>query len=186
MKTFIKQKLAGLKNKLIAIRANPFKVCMGYALGIFLATTPFIGLKVFIAIFLTYLFRWSKVAAIVGVFHVNLLTAPLFYSVSYIVGNAVLVNSIGFSAAAPLSLEGLLAFKTMSLSIFMSLLIGGLILGLPLAFISYIYSYYLIKGRKTCAHDIVCLKNSCDRGHSINRHLLRADNFPVNTEGISI
>ena len=145
MKTFMQHKLGQIKSKLITIRENPYKVCMGYALGIFLAATPFIGLKVLIAIVLTYIFRLSKVAAIIGVLHVNLFTAPLFYGLTYFIGNAVMGNHTGLSS---LSVGGLMELPSLSLGVFVSLLTGGVIIGLPWAFISYLYSYRLIKRRK--------------------------------------
>ena len=93
MKSLVKilsQKLVAIKIKLTGIDAEPHQVAMGYALGIFLAATPFIGLKVFIALALTFIFKWNKIAAIFGVFHINLFTGPVFYGFSYIVGSSVL------------------------------------------------------------------------------------------------
>ena len=97
MKTFIKNKIRGIKLKLTGIRSKPAPVCLGYALGIFLAATPFIGVKVPIAIFFTHLLRWSKVASIVGVFHINILTGPLFYGLSFLVGKEVMGTNLDFT-----------------------------------------------------------------------------------------
>ncbi len=149
MKKFTFYKLAGIKEKINALRENPYRVSMGYALGIFLATTPFIGVKVFIAIFLTWIFRWSKAAAIIGVFHINFLTGPIFYSFSYFLGNTVTGTSSSVELTSAFTLDGLLALKSMGIGVFLSLLTGGVILGLPLALASYYYSYYLIKKKRS-------------------------------------
>jgi uncharacterized protein len=133
--------LAALKEKLGNIKADPEKVSLGYAFGVFLASTPFIGLKVFIAIFFTSLFKWSKVSAVIGVFHINLFTAPLFYGFSFLVGRTVLGNSNEFSFPDKVSMVAMLEFFRGNLSVFYSLLLGGLILGIPMA----VGAYYLAK-----------------------------------------
>lgn len=75
-----------IKSKLLAIEASTQMVSRGYALGVFLGTTPFIGTKVFIALGLTTFFRWSRLASVVGVYHINILTAPLFYGLAFGLG----------------------------------------------------------------------------------------------------
>jgi len=75
-----------IKTKLLSIEASPEKISRGYALGVFLGTTPIIGTKVIIALGLTSFLKWSRVASVIGVYHINILTGPLFYSVSFFVG----------------------------------------------------------------------------------------------------
>ena len=141
-------KLSALKEKLTAIKADPRKVSMGYALGIFLASTPFIGVKVFIAIFLTWLLKWNKIAAIIGVFHVNLFTAPLFYGFAFLVGKRVLGSHMEFSYPEKMNMSFLLDLFQGNISLLYSLLLGGLILGIPMAFGAYWLSMNLIRSRK--------------------------------------
>ena len=136
----LKNKLVGIKNKLTGISAEPRKVAMGYALGIFLATSPLIGLKVFIAIALTFIFKWNKVAAIIGVFHINPLTGPIFYGFSFLVGNSVLGSDVSFDFTWPITIKTLYDIITANSMVFMSLLTGGIILGLPLAIAAYFFS----------------------------------------------
>jgi uncharacterized protein len=71
-----------IRRKLIGMKGDPRMISRGYALGIFLGTTPFIGCKVFIALILTSLLKWSKIPAVFGVYHINLFTAPFFYGIS--------------------------------------------------------------------------------------------------------
>jgi len=136
----LKNKLVGIKNKLTGISAEPRKVAMGYALGIFLAASPLIGLKVFIAIALTFIFKWNKVAAIIGVFHINPLTGPIFYGFSFLVGNSVLGSDVSFDFTWPITIKTLYDIITANSMVFMSLLTGGFILGLPLAIAAYFFS----------------------------------------------
>jgi uncharacterized protein (DUF2062 family) len=148
LKKVLSNKLADIKNKLAGISAEPRKVAMGYALGIFLAASPFIGLKVFIAIALTFIFKWNKVAAIIGVFHINPLTGPIFYGFSFLVGNSVLGSDVCFDFTWPITIKTLYEIVTANSMVFMSLLTGGIILGLPLAIAAYFFSNSFIL-RKT-------------------------------------
>jgi uncharacterized protein (DUF2062 family) len=147
MKTIRKvlvNQLIGIKGKLLGISEEPRKVAMGYALGIFLAASPLIGLKVFIAIALTFIFKWNKVAAIIGVFHINPLTGPIFYGFSFLVGNSVLGSDVSFAFTWPITIKTLYEIVTANSMVFMSLLTGGIILGLPLAIAAYYFSSSLI------------------------------------------
>jgi uncharacterized protein len=150
MKTYIKKKIALLRAKLSGIRSKPRPVSLGYALGIFLATTPFIGVKVFIALILTSLFRWSKVASVIGVYHVNLLTAPLFYGAAFVVGKGVTGAGVSFDIPEKMGITALYHLFFANIPLFMSLLIGGLILGIPMAIAAYFFSMKLIAKPSPC------------------------------------
>ncbi|MCX6245908.1 MAG: DUF2062 domain-containing protein [Bacteroidetes bacterium] len=140
IKVNIKAKLLGIRKKLVSIKADPKKICLGYALGIFLAATPFIGVKVPIAILLTHLLKWNKVASVIGVFHINILTGPLFYGFSYLVGKFILHPGTGYYMPQELTVKTCLALITDNSTVFTDLLAGGFILGLPMAFAAYLIS----------------------------------------------
>jgi uncharacterized protein len=133
--------MSALKDKLSSIKAEPEKVRMGYALGVFLASTPLVGLKAFIAIFITYVCKWNKAAALIGVFHVNLFTAPLFYGFAFVVGRFVLGSSAEFSWPDKVNLVTIFEIFRGNVSIMYNLTLGGLILGVPMA----IGAYFLAK-----------------------------------------
>ena len=148
MKSIVKilnDKLSRVKNKLLNIPAHPHQVAMGYALGIFLAASPLIGLKVFIAIGLTLLFKWSKVAAVIGVFHINILTGPPFYAISFLVGKSILGSDISFDLSGPMNLDMMAEILTTNSVVFIILLAGGIILGLPMAAAAYYFSKSIIR-----------------------------------------
>jgi hypothetical protein len=140
----LKSKMVDIKNKLNNIQAEPHKVAMGYALGIFLAASPFIGFKVFIAIAITFIFKWNKVASIIGVFHINLLTAPVFYGFSFLVGKTVLGLDVSFDFSWPITIEKMYDMVSSNSIVFMILLVGGIVLGLPMAIAAYYFSTSLI------------------------------------------
>jgi len=140
----IKSKIIDIKNKLTGIHAEPHQVAMGYAFGIFLAASPFIGFKVFIAIAISFIFKWNKVAAIIGVFHINLITAPVFYGFSFLVGKTVLGSDVSFDFSGPISIKTLYEIVSSNSIVFLSLLTGGIVLGLPMAIAAYFFSISLI------------------------------------------
>jgi uncharacterized protein (DUF2062 family) len=143
----IKKRVIEIRGKLISIPADPKKVSLGYALGVFLASTPFIGVKVPIAIFLTTLLKWNRIASIIGVFHVNLLTAPLFYGFSYLAGRFVLGQE---TVALPcnFTMKACHDLFAGNCTIFLDLLVGGCILGVPLAFAAYFFSFSIIRRKR--------------------------------------
>ena len=141
----IKKRVIEIREKLISIPADPKKICLGYALGVFLAATPFIGVKVPIAILLTALLKWNKIASIIGVFHVNLLTAPLFYGFSFLVGQFVLRRETGCALPDNFTIKACYDLFTGNAIIFLDLLAGGCILGVPLAFAAYLFSFSVIR-----------------------------------------
>ncbi len=144
----ITHKLSGIREKLTSLKDEPKQVSMGYALGIFLAASPFIGFKVPIAIAITLLFKWNKIAAIIGVFHVNPITAPFFYGFSFLIGKTILGINVSFNFSWPVTIQTLFDMLSTNSLVFMSLLAGGIILGLPMAVAAYCISNSLIH-RKT-------------------------------------
>jgi uncharacterized protein len=130
-----------LFNRLRAINADPAMVAYGYAFGTFMCTTPLIGIKWIVALPILWLTRWNKVACMIGIFQVNYLTGPLFYALAYFVGNGV----CGFHNAVELPEKmSIMAMKDLFLgnaNVFLSLLVGGMILSVPLT----IGAFYLVK-----------------------------------------
>ncbi len=137
--------IAKIREKLLCIPADPSRVSRGYALGVFLGTTPFIGMKVVIALALTSLLRWSRVASVVGVYHINILTAPLFYSLSFLVGKAVTGSHLQGTLPHTWDARAVFSLFLGNTPAFMSLLAGGVILGTPMAFAAYFLSMKLLR-----------------------------------------
>jgi uncharacterized protein len=133
----IKDKIRSVISRLLTMEGKPQKVALGYALGIFLATTPFVGLKALIALLITQLCKWKKVAAIIGVYHVNSLTGPFFYAFSFFLGKTVMGYDCSFNFPDHVGFQAILICFAGSKEIFISLLVGGLIIGIPLSFIAY-------------------------------------------------
>jgi len=140
-----------IREKLLRIKANPRKVSLGYALGVFLGTTPFIGTKVFIALICTYILKWNKVSSIIGVYHINILTAPLFYGFSFLAGKWILGYDVVFIFPDTFTFSAFWEAFAGNMMIFYCLLAGGIALGLPMAVGGYYLSMFMLKGHKGTA-----------------------------------
>ncbi len=134
-----------IREKLIRIQAKPEKVSFGYSLGVFLGTTPFIGAKVFIALIITSLLKWNKTSSVIGVYHINILTAPLFYGFSFLVGKWVLGTDVVFVFPDTISFSAFYEAFLGNSSIFYSLLVGGIVLGVPMAVGAYYLSMTILQ-----------------------------------------
>ncbi len=119
--------------RLIRLRAEPNDIAKGFALGIFIGMTPTFGIQMVIAVFLAMFLEENKIAAAVGVWITNPLTAPFIYALEYESGRlllgldrAQLPNELTFAALKSLGWEVMLPMAS-----------GSLLYGLIVSIISY-------------------------------------------------
>ena len=72
------------------IGASPHRLALGVAIGVFVASTPLLGLQFLLAAALAWTFRASLPAAIIGTFWANPVTCPPIWLASYGIGAALL------------------------------------------------------------------------------------------------
>lgn len=72
------------------LSATPHAVALGFAAGVFISSTPFIGFHMILSAALAWIIGGSIVAALLGTFIGNPLTYPLFWVGSYEVGTLML------------------------------------------------------------------------------------------------
>ena len=126
--------------RLVRLRVQPDEIARGMALGLFIGMTPTFGIQMFLALIFAFILRQNKIAALIGVWSTNPLTAPIIYGVEYEVGRFFLglprpevtieftseaMQALGWSLAAPLSL-------------------GSLVVGIPVALIGYALTLHFI------------------------------------------
>jgi uncharacterized protein (DUF2062 family) len=128
-------------DRFVKIRGQPQEIALGLALGIFIGMAPIMGFQTGIAIFLAALFKWSKISAALGVWITNPLSAPLIYSLTYVTGAWLLGVETGFNLQPELSVIAVEKMLQKAPEVLGVLTIGGIVIGLPLAFISYYISY---------------------------------------------
>jgi len=127
--------------RFLKIRGHPREIALGLAMGLFIAMTPTMGFQMAIAICLATFFKWNKVAAGIGVWATNPLTAPIIYPICYYIGSRIysVPKSQIVGAGHDVKLFYTLLVKAPEL--FIALTIGGVIIGLPLAIAGYYFAY---------------------------------------------
>lgn len=134
LKEKFKRSVAKIYQRFLKLRGDPHAIAMGLALGVFVGMSPLMGLHSVIAITAAAVFKWSKVAAILGVFVTNPLTAPVIYPLTYTLGAALLGNPITLAASGGLNLGDLFHSSPQVLT---NLFVGGGIVGLAGGAVSY-------------------------------------------------
>jgi uncharacterized protein (DUF2062 family) len=72
--------------RFVRLQGTPHEISKGIALGICIGMTPTFGIQMPLAILFAWMLRESKVAAVLGVWITNPLTAPFIYAVEYETG----------------------------------------------------------------------------------------------------
>ena len=129
-------------HRLVSLDANRDQVALGFAIGIFLGLTPLFGLKTLLALAFAWLLRASKVAAVIAVTLHDLILPfmPMLLRLEYDIGFWCLSKPHHFPPKLHLDhhlhLHQALSWTTIFTTT-TPLLVGSLIIGLPLAAISY-------------------------------------------------
>lgn len=132
--------------RFLKIRGQPREIALGFALGLFVGMTPFIGLHTVIAVPLAALLKWNKISAAVAVWFTNAATAPFIYSITYIVGARLAGVKKVFSWEDIESFSAVYRLILKTPEMIWAMVLGGVILGLPLAVAGY-YLAFLVVGR---------------------------------------
>ena len=138
---------AGIKAfyiRFLKIRGTPDQISLGMALGMFIGMTPFMGFHTITAVAMASIFGWSKIAAGIGVFITNPFTAPIIYSFTYQLGSKITGYSDPAKLASLFKDDGLIALIKSSPMIIIDLLIGGIIIGIPVAIIGYYVTFKIV------------------------------------------
>ena len=131
--------------RFIRLSGTPDEIAKGFALGIFIGMTPTFGFQMIIAIFFAFLLRENKLAAIIGVWITNPITAPFIYAAEYELGRRLLqLEPLSFDI--DFTFESLMA---LSWEILGPLLFGSLVFGVLCTAISYAVVLRMIPSLKT-------------------------------------
>jgi uncharacterized protein (DUF2062 family) len=132
-------------DRLIKIRGQPHEIALGAALGLFIGMTPFMGFQTVIAVFFAALLKWNKISAAITVWISNPLTAPLIYPVTYFVGAKLVGIEKAYNLPPELSLSVILDTIQKTPAIISLMVLGGVVLGLPIAVFGYYFSLSAVK-----------------------------------------
>ena len=130
---------------------STLSIAVGAAWGIAVSFTPFIGLHLFVGLFMAYLCRGNLLACLFGTFVGNPWTFPLFFYLDYRLGAFIVmefggdVKSIGGTMAEFVSL--FLADPAALIgALFLPIIIGALIMGTIAWFAGFGFTYWAVAG----------------------------------------
>jgi uncharacterized protein (DUF2062 family) len=126
--------------RLVRLRAEPDEIARGMALGLFIGMTPTFGIQMVLALALAFLLRQNKIAALIGVWITNPLTAPIIYGTEYQVGRVLMglphpTTDIQFNYEAMQELGWL---------VLSPLCVGSLVIGISVALVGYALTLHFI------------------------------------------
>ena len=154
-----------LLQRIIRLPGTPASIASGFASGIAASFTPFLGLHFILAGALAMLFRGNVLASAIGTFFGNPWTFILIWLADYEVGLKV-IDVFGYGADLHvlsidelvaimgnvirfLSFTGNISWANLSRDIeqvFMPLLIGGTVLGAIAGIVSFLMTFWVVKG----------------------------------------
>ncbi|MDD3802456.1 MAG: DUF2062 domain-containing protein [Desulfuromonas sp.] len=131
--------------RFVRLRGQPDEIARGFALGIFIGMTPTLGVQMLLALLLALLLCQNKLAAALGVWISNPLTAPFLYLAQYETGRFLLdMPRVQFPRC--LTLECL---QQLGADLLLPLCFGSLIHAILAAAISYALVLRLLPVLKT-------------------------------------
>lgn len=132
----MKNPLALFKN-LFTLKDSPEIIAKGFALGSFIGMIPIPGFQVFVAFAISKLIKVNTKAACVAVFNTNLFTGVFIFGFNYWLGKKVLNISSSFKMPTSINLQFIQTILQAGADVYLSLIVGGIITGIPVAIISY-------------------------------------------------
>ena len=136
-------------NRFIRIRGTPREIARGFALGLFIGFSPTMGFQIAMGVFIAALLKWNKFAAAIGVQVTNPLTAPFVYGFTYLVGAKMIGLEQPFIRKDAFDLNNIVAIFDKAPDIILALTIGGVVVGLPVAWAGYLISYSAVEKYQT-------------------------------------
>ncbi len=134
-----------LYERFLKIRGNPHEISLGVGVGFFVGMTPFLGVHVILAVFVAALFKWNKIAAGIGAWITNPITAPFIYGLNWYVGAKVTGMELTQIVPVNFGVNELMGLMKEGPEILRTLLIGGIVTGVPLAMAGYFLTRLALK-----------------------------------------
>ena len=120
--------------RLMRIESSPRGIARGLALGVFVGLLPIVPFHMVTALGLAYVFKGSKVAAVLGTWVSNPLDMIPLYLLAYYVGRALTPLSIPALDTSRLTLSEMLSD---GLDLIVVMITGGFLMAIPAALITY-------------------------------------------------
>lgn len=131
--------------RLLRLRAQPDEIAKGFALGIFIGMTPTFGFQMLIAFFISMFLGQNKIAATIGVWISNPITAPLIYAAEYETGRFLLdMERVHFPRQFTYE-----TITELGCNLMIPICLGSVVLGLLLSAVSYAVVLRMVPSLKT-------------------------------------
>jgi len=131
--------------RFLKIRGQPREISLGFALGLFVGMSPFMGLHTGIAIFFAAILKWNKISSAVGVWISNPATAAILYSITYFIGAKALGIVKAARPPSELTIHSIYNMVINTPKVIGILTVGGIILGIPISLVGYYLSYSAVR-----------------------------------------
>ena len=130
--------------RLLVVDDSPGRFALGYALGIFIAFSPFVGLHTISTLLLATVLRLSKIAVLAGVMVNNPWTMVFIYGVGYQTGRIVLGGreATYFFGEEDIFFQKLWTMTKINLPAFV---VGTMLSGVIAAVLSYFIVFFIVK-----------------------------------------
>lgn len=138
--------------RLLMLEDTPERIALAFAIGVFFAFSPLLGLHTLLGLIVAFLFGLNRPAVLIGVFVNNPWTLVPIYTIATYLGGML----IGFPHTAPLPVLGWKQIWHESFWLQLAgqwrllkpLVLGSAILAVPASVLSFLLARYLIvKGR---------------------------------------
>ncbi len=138
--------------RLIVLEDTPERIALAFALGVFLAFSPLLGLHLFLGVVLAFLFGLNRIALLLGIFVNNPCTLIPIYSAGTYLGGLL----VGFPSRPKLPTFDWRALWSSGFwmqlfgqwQILKPMMLGSFILSIIVSAFSYVTVLYLIRQRR--------------------------------------
>jgi len=128
--------------KLLRLQDSPERIALGIAIGVFINFTPFLGFHTIMALLAFFVFPINRFATIVTVWVNTPWTVPFFLALDYQLGSWLLGIKVDWQA---FNFDNLSSLMALGQEVFLTLMTGGMLLGIVCAIAIYYPSLYLIR-----------------------------------------
>lgn len=144
--------------KLVTLEDSPQRIALGFAVGVFLAFSPLLGLHTVLGLLIAFAFGLNRMAVLVGVFVNNPWTLFPIYGLATYIGGLL----VGFPSSVPIAALGFGAiFQSRfwletagAWEFWKPLLLGSAILSFAAAALSYLLVLHVVSRAKGPGKDL--------------------------------
>lgn len=128
--------------KMLRLKSSPHEVALGLSLGVFVGLLPIIPLQTVTVLLLALALRCSKLTALLGTLISNPLNIPFLYFIMFKLGRYFMPDLRGCFNPEHITFLDLLQTGW---HVFGTMLLGGVLIGIPSSVAAYFLAYYLTK-----------------------------------------